>query len=69
VISQDFEGIKSAGKNFNIDWENIKFINFVNDIQQIDEGKMLLRETYFKNVDNKIYFVKCAAIFNGKTTR
>jgi hypothetical protein len=66
VISQDFEGIKSAGKNFNIDWQNIKFINFVNDIQQIDEGKMLLGETYFKNVDDKIYFVKCAAIFNGK---
>lgn len=66
VISKDFRDIKSAGEKFNIDWRKITFVKHTSRIQEIDEGRLQLGETYFKNRDNKIYFVKSAAIYNGK---
>ncbi|MGC4040961.1 MAG: hypothetical protein QM710_09325 [Flavobacterium sp.] len=40
--------------------------SFNNEHQPTGNGKILLGETYFKNTDGKVYFVKSAAFFDGK---
>lgn len=65
ISSTDYQNIKSQGIKYGIDWDKIKFVSFKHDIQTIEKGKILLGETYF-NYDEKIYFVKSAAFFDGK---
>jgi hypothetical protein len=66
VSEAEYTDIKNSGVKYTIDWNKITFVSFKHDFQEIDEGRILLGETYFKNTDGKIYFVKSAAFFDGK---
>ncbi|MDR6760625.1 hypothetical protein J2Y38_000823 [Flavobacterium sp. 2755] len=64
--------IQNGGKKFNIDWSKITYSNFVFDIFDSNipdfgyESKFVKGETYFKNTDGKIYFVKSISYYDGK---
>jgi hypothetical protein len=66
VTTAEYNEIKTKGTQYGINWDKITFVSMKHDFQMVDEGKILLAETYFKNTDGKIYFVKAAAFFEGK---
>jgi hypothetical protein len=66
VSTSEYNEIKTKGTQYGIDWDKIAFVSMKHDFQMADEGKILLAETYFKNTDGKVYFVKAAAFFDGK---
>lgn len=62
----DLQNLKSIGKQFHIEWNSIKYQKYIAQPQEIDGGKILLHETHFSDLNNKTYFVKTAALFDGK---
>lgn len=66
IALADYNSIKKQGLKYNIKWDKIAFLNLKHEIQTMEQGKMLLLETYFRNIDNQIYFVKTAAVFDGQ---
>jgi hypothetical protein len=63
--------LQNGGKKFNIDWSKITYSNFKSEIIESNmpdsgESKYLQGETYFKNTDGKLYFVKSISLYDGK---
>lgn len=66
ITATDLQNLKSLGKQFHIDWVSIKFIKSLTTPQEIEGGTVLLHETHFSDRNNKNYFVKTAALYDGK---
>jgi hypothetical protein len=66
---RDFNDIKETGKTYNIDWSSITFSDFKHLVHEFDNMKGLRVETYFKNKDGQIYFVKSQSFYEGKGYR
>lgn len=66
ITANDLQNLKSLGKQFHIDWTKIKFVKYLANPQEIEGGTVLLHETHFSDTNNKNYFVKTAALFDGK---
>jgi hypothetical protein len=66
IRQADFQNLKSLGKQFKINWNKITYIKSIAPAQEIEGGTMLLHETHFSDSNNKTYFVKTAALYDGK---
>jgi hypothetical protein len=66
ITMNDLQNLKSIGKQFHIDWTKIKYQKYLATPQEIEGGTILLHETHFSDSNNKNYFVKTAALFDGK---
>ncbi|GIQ58145.1 hypothetical protein Flavo103_12810 [Flavobacterium collinsii] len=66
---RDFNDIKETGKTYNIDWSSITFSEFKHLVIEFGNMKGLRVETYFKNKDGQIYFVKSQSFYDGKGYR
>ncbi len=61
IIAADYEKIKSKGKEYDIEWSKIEYVDFIHETQSIANETGLIMETYFKNTDGNIYFVMSAS--------
>jgi NhaP-type Na+/H+ and K+/H+ antiporter len=66
ITANDLQNLKSLGKQFHINWAKIKFAKYLANPQEIEGGTVLLHETHFSDTNNKNYFIKTAALFDGK---
>ena len=67
ITTNDLQNLKTLGKQLHIDWAKIKFVKYLANPQEMEGGTILLHETHFSDTNNKNYFVKTAALFDGKT--
>lgn len=66
----NFNDIKNAGEKFKIDWNKITYSDFKLEMSEFEmypfgTTKAVKGETYFKNSDGKIYFVKSMSFYDG----
>jgi hypothetical protein len=66
VMQRDYNSIKDAAASSKINLDKIEFVTFVHKLMEFDEVKGVLGETYFKNTDDKVYFVKSMAFHDGE---
>lgn len=67
----NFNAIKDVGEKFNIDWDKIIYSDFKFEVSEFDmypfgQTKAVKGETFFKNSDGKVYFIKSMSFYDGK---
>jgi len=66
TMQNDYAGLKDTSSKHEIDWYKIQFVEFIHEEMEFDGVKGVQGETYFKNTDNKIYFIKSMAFYDGE---